>query len=59
MDNWQKHIYNKCSAFISEDFKYEEKETTISLNLREAYIVLKALEDQQRYLNPALLVEDK
>lgn len=52
MDNWQKHVFDKCLAF-TESFEYEEKEVTISLNLREAYVVLKAFEDQQRYLNPA------
>lgn len=52
MDNWQKHVFDKCLAFTGEDFEFEEKEVTISLNSREAYIVLKALEDQQRYLNP-------
>ena len=57
MDNWQKHVSDKCSAFIDEDFEYEENEVTISLNQREAYVVLKALEDQQKYRNPALLVE--
>ena len=52
MDNWQKHVFDKCSAFTGADFEYEEKEVTISLDLREAYVVLKALEDQQRFLNP-------
>ena len=47
MDNWQSHIYKKVSAFTG--FEYEENETTISLNQREAYIVMKALEDQQKY----------
>jgi len=54
MDNWQKHVHDKCSAFVGEDFEYAENETTISLNQREAYIVKRALEDQQRYLNPLL-----
>jgi len=52
MDNWQKHVFDKCSAFIGEDFEYNENEVTIILNQREAYVVLKALEDQQKYLNP-------
>ncbi len=53
MDNWQKHVFNKLSAFIDEDFKYEEEEVTITLNQREAYVVMKALEDQ---LNPLIKV---
>ena len=57
MDNWQKHVQHKCSTFVSEKFEYSENEFTISLNQREAYVVLKALEDQQRYLNPRLAVE--
>ena len=56
MDNWQKHVFDKLSAFIDEDFTYEENEVNITLNQREAYVVLKALEDQQKYLNPLLKV---
>lgn len=57
MDNWQKHVFDKCSTFVGADFKYEGHETTISLNQREAYIVKKALEDQEKYLNPMIKVE--
>ncbi len=57
MDNWQIHIRNKCSAFLGTEFEYEKNEVTISLNQREAYVVMKALEDQQRYLNLQLVVE--
>jgi hypothetical protein len=59
MDNWQKHVFDKCSAFVSEEFAYVENEVTISLNQRETYIVMKALEDQQKYLNPTIQVEAK
>lgn len=52
MDNWQKHVFDKCSAFINEDFKYDKNEVTMSFNQREIYVLMKALEDQQKYLNP-------
>ena len=58
MDNWKKHVYDKCSVFVKEEFKYEENEVTISLNSKEAYIVLKALEDQQMLRNPILEVPE-
>lgn len=48
MNNWQKHVFDKCSAFVDEDFEYDENEVTISLNQREAYVVLLALADQQK-----------
>ena len=54
MDNWQKHVFDKCAALVDEDFKYEEKETTISVNSKEAYIIMKALEDQQKFHSPIL-----
>ena len=56
MDNWQSHVYSKMSAFIDEKFVYTENEVNISLNQREAYVVLKALEDQQKYLNPTMSI---
>ena len=46
MDVWQKQIYDDCAALVSGD---KEK---FSLGRREAYIVMKALEAQQRYLHP-------
>ena len=54
MDNWQKHVFDKCSAFTGEDFEYDENEVTISLNQREAYIVMSALRDQEKFCKPIL-----
>ena len=56
MDNWQKHVFDKCQTFLGTDFEYEEHEVQITLNQREAYIVMKALEDQQ--LNPLIEVKE-
>ncbi len=58
MDNWQKHVYNDCRAFVDQRFEHSEREPTISLGQREVYIVMKALEDQQRLLNPPLVVTE-
>lgn len=44
MDKWQEHVLGKCRAFLKEGILYEEKEVQISLNQREAYVVMKALE---------------
>ena len=64
MDNWQKHVKEKCACFVGTEFEYSEHETTISLNQREAYVAMKALEDQEQYLkdrelrlNPCIVVE--
>ena len=57
MDKWQEHVYKDCIAFVNEEFEHQENETTISLGQREAYIVMRALEDQQKYLNPVLTIE--
>lgn len=56
MDLWQKHVYNDCKALVGEKFEHQEHEPTISLGQREAYIVIKALEDQQRLLNPLIAI---
>lgn len=58
MDEWQKHIYNDCAAFVDTKFEHIENEPMISFGQREAYIVMKALEDQQRHLNPLVKVEE-
>ncbi|KKK86065.1 hypothetical protein LCGC14_2766940 [marine sediment metagenome] len=52
MDTIQKHIHDDCKVFVGEVFEHQEHEPTISIGLREAYVIMKALEDQQRYLNP-------
>jgi len=50
MDVVQKHVFQKVSAFVNEKFEYLEMgqyEPWISLNQREAYIVLKLFENQK------------
>ncbi len=54
MDNWQEHVLDKVSAFVNANFEYKEGELNMSLNEREAYVVLKALEDQRKYLQLTL-----
>lgn len=58
MDMIQSHVYSDCKAFIGNEFKHEEFEITISIGLREAYVIMKALEDQQRYLHPRMAVPE-
>lgn len=53
MDNWQKQLFDKCSVFIDSRSCHDlSNSDTISLNVKEAYIVKKALEDQERHLYP-------
>ncbi len=59
MDVIQKHIYNDCRAFVGEKFEHHKDEVTISISQREAYVIMKALEDQQRLLNPLLFVDEE
>ncbi len=59
MDNWQKHIYDDCTAFVGEEFEHRPDDVTLGISKREAYVIIKALEDQQRYLHPILRVQDK
>ena len=56
MDTWQKHVYNDCAAFVGETFEHSENEPTISRGQREAYIVMKALEFQEKHENPLLQI---
>lgn len=58
MDEWQKHVHDKVSAFVDTDFVYTENEVTLSMNQREAYVVLKALEAQDKSENPLLVARD-
>jgi len=57
MDVWQGHVYNDCSAFVGASFEHSEHEPTISFGQREAYIIMKALEFQERYDSPALAID--
>lgn len=58
MDTIQKHVYDDCSAFVGERFEHYEHETHISISQREAYVIMKAFEDQQRYLNPVMVIKE-
>jgi len=46
MDKWQQWVYDKC-VICTEGLEKE-----ITLSSREAYVVMKALEDQQKYQKP-------
>ena len=58
MDTIQNHIYNDCRVFVDEKFEHHENEATISICQREAYVIMKALEDQQKYLHPLKVVPE-
>ena len=57
MDDWQNYLYKKLRDFVG---KVPEtvvgEEVQIRINSREAYVLMKALEDQQRYLNPLIKI---
>ena len=57
MDTWQEHVYKDCAALVGQEFEHAD-EVTISLGQREVYIVMKALEFQEKYENPLLEVKE-
>lgn len=60
MDKWQKQINKRLSEFIGnivDNSKSVSPDVKIAINHKEAYVLLKALEDQQRYLNPLIEVQ--
>jgi len=57
MDKWQSHVFDKVSAFVDQDFEYSENEVHISLNQREAYVVLKLLEAHEKAEAPLVALE--
>ncbi len=58
MDSWQKNIGDKLSVFLDIKSIDGPEEVRIDINQKEAYVLLKALEDQQRYLNPLLVLKN-
>lgn len=62
MDSWQKAMYKKLKDFVGygEISEPDGKESVkMSITQKEAYVLMKSLEDQQRYLSPTLLVQPK
>ena len=59
MDDWQKYLYMKLRDFVG---KVPEtvigEEVQIKINRKEAYVLMKALEDQQRHLNPLMKIPE-
>lgn len=53
MDEWQKHLYEKCAELVVKQ-GMSKTSTSISICEKEAYVIMKALEDQQRYTHPML-----
>lgn len=52
MDRWQHDLYKKCSNLVGRG----EGEVTISS--KEAYVIMKALEDQQMFRSPRFEVPE-
>ena len=50
MDKWQQWVYDKC-VICTEELEKEKTQSS-----REAYVVMKALEDQQKYQNPSFVI---
>jgi len=53
MDKLQQIIYERCV-----DVMEKSEDVLISLTPKEAYVVAKALENQERFTNPILVMED-
>lgn len=63
MDNWQKDIYSKLKRFagIAADVAivHDGNPKMLKINQAEAYILTKALESQQNYENPVLVIPNE
>lgn len=60
MDNWQKKLHKRLDEFTRDctsSLNESCEPIKISVNVAEAYVLMRALEDQQRYLNPITTVE--
>lgn len=61
MDSWQEALYERMQSFAGDSaIAANEGIEPVQLGIRqaEAYVIMKALEDQQRYLNPILAVDN-
>ncbi len=56
MDSRQRKLAEKLKLFVDDDPKVSENPVTIGINNFEAYLALKALEAQEKYENPMLIV---
>ena len=49
MDKWQNSLLNEMYAFTGEQALHTENELVMSINTTQAYVIMKALEDQASY----------
>jgi len=61
MDDWQKSLHERLVEFIGDTGEFTESKNPISLsiNIKEAYVLIKALEAQEKFENPMMIVEKK
>ena len=65
MDKWQSSLLTQMYAFTGEQALHAEDEVNMGINATQAYVIMKALEDQEKYrdmlakqANPLLEVRD-
>lgn len=58
MDTWQSQLYKRVKDFTDESFDSDAPAVYISIGHHEAYVIMKALEDQQRHLHPLQVIKD-
>ena len=59
MDEWQKSIYETCRRLVAEAGPKgipDRIPAAIAFTAPEAYVVMKALEDQEKFTHPILEV---
>lgn len=49
MDRWQDSLLNEMHAFAGEAALHSENEVHVCINVTQAYVIMKALEDQESY----------
>lgn len=60
MDNWQKEVAEKLIAFVNDyppSLALTKEEVRLSINIREAYVLLNIINEWTRFLNPLLKID--
>ena len=57
-EKWLKEqIYDKLAKFVGDKCQHHEDPIRMGITQQESYVLMKSMEDQQRYLNPIVEIE--
>ena len=59
MDSWQKNLHDRLKCFVGTTPSEHTEKECFAINKKEGYVFMKALEAQEKYENPPIIIKGR